>query len=288
MASGKTAVVERIFNSLWDDKSGGLRRSIITFDDVVVAINAVNVENPGRSRVSAANPANFFKDLTRRTTSANRHWPTSVFERGYTAVQLTGDGRCFEFVRTAEGQMLPFVGAVMQPSAEATVHFISTASLPLPVRALARSDEPSLLQISVRLRLIETHMALFSCRKDGIRQIDHLQNSVKLRLSEIDAIFLAIEEPAPGQLEQFLISCEAKSRGEDITAEQLRRQPEALLEAMPKYEKVVPLVVRSLGASRIHVVEFQEFKRCDLGASAPLVKKSEAIYVLIPPIPCFE
>jgi len=75
-------------------------------------------------------------------------------------------------------------------------------------------------------------MSLYSSKKKTIRQVDHLQNSVKLRLSEIDAIFLGTEEVAPGKFRQFLIACEAKARGEDITMAQLTRQPIALLEKM--------------------------------------------------------
>jgi len=284
MATGKTAVIERIFESLWDPTTRTLSRTVVTFDDVVSAINDVNAEGRVRPPVSAANPANFFKDFTRRTQSANANWPAAILRAGYTAVQLTGDRRCFEFVPLPEGQAMAFSCAVGAPPSGLDAHPISTASLPLPVRALVRSDEPSLLQLAVRLRVVETHMALFSSRKPFIRQIDHLQNSVKLRLSEIDAIFLATEEVASGEFENILISCEAKSRGQDITAEQLRRQPEALFEAMPEYTRVIPLVVRALGGSCIHVVEFAPFDRSPAGSPNVLMKASENVYELIPHI----
>ena len=68
---------------------------------------------------------------------------------------------------------------------------IETISMPLATRRLGRKDEPWLIQVLVKLRIIETHMALFSNRK--IIQLDHLQMNMKLSKTEIDALFLRLK-----------------------------------------------------------------------------------------------
>lgn len=284
--SNKTPIIERIFKKLWIPDEKRLERSVVTFVDIIEAINEYTRDTD--RKVSAGNPANFYKDLTRRVASANAWWPAFVFDQGYTAIQVTGDGQCFEFIRIPAGQSKAFIPAVEPPSPDCPRHSISTVPMPLPVRALARADESSLLQLAVRLRVIETHISLFSPKREIIRQIDHLQNAVKLRFSEIDAIFLAIEEPDLGKYRQFLITCEAKASGEDVTVEQLVRQVQGILEAMPDQHSVVPMVIRSLGHSNLHVVEFQEVSRAQAPAITELVKLSEAVFELRPPLPGFS
>lgn len=285
MDSEKTPIVEKIFDKRWDPATKTLSATLVTFEDITSAILEYNQET--KSDVSTDNPANFFKDLTRRVKSANKNWPKSVLARGYTAVQVTGDSQSFEFMRLEAGQDVPFVGAVPPADPAAVPHEISSVSVPMPVRALARSDEPSLLQLAVRLRVIETHMSLRSSKKDTIRQVDHLQNSVKLRLSEIDAIFLGIEETKDGSRE-FLISCEAKARGEDVMMAQLVRQPIALLAKMKDHKSVVPMVVRSLSGSKLQVVEFKEVFREQLKDLEHLEVATSGIYRLQPSIPGFD
>lgn len=284
MPSPKTQIVEALFNERWDEQAGSLRQPVIMLQEVTTAIQRWNQEHPD-DQLSARNPANFFKDLTRRRATANASWPTSVFERGYTARQVTGASRCFEFVPVRENQTEPFPLSVPAPTDDTPRHEITSAVLPIASRAFGRSDEPWLLQVAVRLRVIETHLSLFSSRKDRIRQVDHLQNSVKLRESEIDAIFLGIEEITPGEFQQFIITCEAKREHEDLNLEQLVRQPQAAFktEAVTQ-DVIVPMALKVVGHSKIHVIEFAEVRREDAEALETLTIESDAVYSLLPPV----
>lgn len=172
MASAKTAVIELLFKQRWDQDRGTLRRPEVSLSDVSSAIRAVNPSLQEHRRLTDRNPANFFKDFIRNRGSANSNWPASVLQRGYTARQTTGEGHCFEFVPLAHGQTEPFLPLVPDPSESTPRHRIESASLPLASRKLGRKDEPWLIQVAVRLRLIQTHLALFSYRE--ILQVDHL------------------------------------------------------------------------------------------------------------------
>lgn len=78
--------------------------------------------------------------------------------------------------------------------------------------------------VSVRLHVVESYFAIFSTRRATIRQVDHLQNALKLRRTEIDALFLGTEETEPGKFEEFIITCEAKRVGEGVISEQVLQQ----------------------------------------------------------------
>lgn len=111
-------------------------------------------------------------------------------------------------------------------------HKIESLSLPLASRRLGRRDEPWLVQVLIKLRVIETHLAMFSQRK--IVQLDHLQMSVKLRKSEIDALFLALEheDPAhPESVHEVIVCCEAKQMHDDILEDQMLGHVEAVFKA---------------------------------------------------------
>src|ERR1051325_1903820 len=288
MQSSKPQIIERIFDARWDANNKQLRKSIVTLDDVSEAIRAWNLENQKNpdAQLSDRNPANFFKDLTRKRANANKNWPASVFVRGFTARQLTGGGQCFEFIGRSSAQTEPFPLSVPGPSAETPIHRMSSAVLPVASREFGRVDEPWLLQIVVRLRIVETHLALFSPRRDSLRQVDHLQNSVKLPKSEIDAIFLGVDEGEDGKLREFLITCEAKQPHEDFNLDQLLRQPIAAFKTKSvKQNLVVPIGIRAIGQSKIHVIEFAAIRREDAETTALLTRVSDAVYHLEPPVP---
>lgn len=79
MASKKTQVIEWIFhNRKYDIGTDALIDPVVTMDDIAEGIRETKV------KLSAANPANFWKDLTRDgATGLNRNWPQNVFEHGY-------------------------------------------------------------------------------------------------------------------------------------------------------------------------------------------------------------
>lgn len=252
MSSAKPEVIERLFEKRWQPATRSLTQTLVTLNEVSEALREHNAAVPSRT-LSDRNPANFFKDFIRNKQAANRNWPASVLGRGYTARQVTGGNACFEFV-------------------------------PLASRRLGRSDEPWLIQVLVRLRVIETHLSLFSRR--SILQVDHLQMSVKLARSEIDALFLAIEESGPGATREVIVSCEAKGRRDDILEDQVLRQVQAVFRmAGVTQDLALPIVVKTLGPSEIHVVEFEAVSRKDAEDLKSLVVASEAVYELVPPVP---
>lgn len=284
MSSAKTDVIERLFERKWRAASASLSDPVVTLAEVVDAIREHNAAHPEQP-LSDRNPANFFKDFVRNKHRANENWPPSVWARGYTGWQRTGGNACFQFVPLAPGQTEPFSRSLFPAPSDSTPrHRVESASLPLASRRLGRSDEPWLVQVVVRLRVIETHLSLFSPR--NIRQLDHLQMSVKLARSEIDALFLALElEPAGGHRE-IIVCCEAKGRRDDILEDQILRQVEAVF-TLPgvTQDLVLPIVVKALQPSQIHVIEFQALSRDEIPDAASLTLASEAVYEFVPPVP---
>jgi hypothetical protein len=275
--SAKTRVIERIFFERYDPLRG-LADDVVTLDQIAAAIPAANVD--GDKKLSAGNVANFFKDFIRNLTSANENWPAAVFERGYTGRQETGENACFRFVPITEGQAEPFPARIV-PAEHAQKIRIESASMPLAARRLGRPDETWLMQVLVRLRVIETHFCLFS--STGFQQIDHLQTGVKLgRRSEIDAVYLArAEELDPGSL----ICCEAKGLRDDILVDQLIRQVQAMFAQDTSPDSMIPVAAKVVGPSLVHVVEFHPVLREVAADLQVLTVASQAVYEFIPAIP---
>jgi hypothetical protein len=285
MSSAKTTIIEQLFEARWDEARQTLTNPVVTLGEVVTAIRSYNADHPRARPMSDRNPANFFKDFIRNKARANQNWPASVLARGVTARQVTGASACFEFVPLLQGQTVPFpLNLVPAPTATTPHHRVESVSLPLASRKLGRPDEPWLVQVLVRLRVIETHLSLYSDRR--IVQIDHLQMSVKLARSEIDALFLAIEETGTGGTREIIVSCEAKGRRDDILEDQVMRQVQAVF-GIPgiTQDAVIPVVVKAIGRSRVHFVEFEAVSRASATDLQALAVASEAVYEFVPPIP---
>jgi hypothetical protein len=279
----KADIIRIIFNDLWNEEMQSLTRAEVSLAEVVTAIRAYNAKHP-EARVSDRNPANFYKDLTRRRATANESWPREIFERGFTGRQLVGGGQCFQFVRRAEGQEEPFPETIPGPSPETHIYPITSAVLPVASRRLGRSDEPWLIQVAVRLRIVETHLSLFSPLAKHIVMVDHLQNSVKLRGSEIDAIFLATEE-INREYRQLMTTCEVKVEREDLGMDQVLRQPKEMFRLMPDLDRVLPLALRSVGQSRLHLTEFAVVMREEMAELDELAIVRDVLYELRPAVP---
>ena len=277
----KQYIIETLFFERWDEATQSLRARNVTLKEVVSAIHASN-KTLVRS-MSARNPANFYKDFIRNIGRANANFPPSVFAKGYRTRQLTGDGNCFEFIRTPPGQTTPFVLLVPHLTGDYEVTPIESISIPLPSRKLGRTDEPWLIQVLVRLRVIETHLAIHSPHK--IIQLDHLQMSVKLQRTEIDALFLATVQSG-STTTQMLVTCEAKGRRDDLLDDQIVGQARAALKipALP-IEIVLPIAVKAVSASRVRVVECASVNR-EQAADEDLVLRvsNDAVYELRPPV----
>ena len=284
MPETKSFIIERLFDERWNAASGTLGDALVTLADVSDAIAVYNSEHPQQLPMSTRNPANFFKDFVRNKERANRNWPRNVLARGYTARQETGNNACFRFVPLDQGQTEPFLSSqVLAPTPSTRRHQVESASLPLASRRLGRADEPWLTQVVVRLRIIETHLALVSQR--NIVQVDHLQMSVKLRNSEIDALFLAVEQRGTA-LEELIVCCEAKGRRDDILEDQVLAQVRAVFALHGiTHDIVIPMAVKAHTLSEIYVVEFDAVQRQGAQALTALTVASDALYQLVPPVP---
>ena len=177
--TGKTRIIEQIFHERWRAEEHALENATVSLPDVQRAIERHNAES-GRAPLSTRNPANFFKDFIRNQRSANRNWPASVFHAGYTGRQLQSSGNCFEFIPAVPGQTVPFpIELVPLPDDSTPRVRVESVSLPLASKRLGRRDEPWLIQVLIRLRIFETHLALSS--QQHIVQLDHLQTNVNCR-----------------------------------------------------------------------------------------------------------
>jgi hypothetical protein len=270
--SKKTPIIEAIFNERYDPSTGHVSNPVVSIADL-------------RHYQPTGNVYAFFKDIVRKTARANDIWPASVLQRGYTGIQDVSKGSSFRFIRLKPGQTVAFTSAdILIPKANTPHHRVESASLPLAARQLGRGDEPWLIQVAVRLRLIETHLTLFSPRT--ILTVDHLQMSVKLGKSEIDALFLGVEQVTANEQRELVICCEAKSIRDDIIEEQIIRQVQAIArQRTVTQDYILPIAMKATGKSEIFIVEFDVVAKADAAALESLVSISEAVYALIPPVP---
>jgi hypothetical protein len=280
----KTEIIRELFRKRWDPTAQTLSNPMVTTVEIREE-HAAYRQRRGEL-VENTNPPAFMKDFLRKRHTANKNWPPEIFQAGFTARQVTGDGKNFEFIPIQPGQTEPFTSTAPAPPPDVPAHPISSIGLPLASRRLGRTDEPWLVQVSVRLHVIESYFALFSTRKNTVRQVDHLQNALKLRRTEIDALFLGIEEPEPGKFEEFIITCEAKRVGEDIISEQVLQQVRAVFKLLNVNQRfAVPIALKSVGPSRIHVVEYTSVSREDAEELEELTIANQAVFELVPSVP---
>lgn len=281
--SYKGEIIQRLFEKRWDAGTRHLANSIVLSGEITQE-HAAYRRRRGQD-VETTNPYAFMKDLL-RSRKRNQIWPRAVFQAGFTARQVTGEGRVFEFVPIQENQTQPFPEVLPSPPTGSPIYDIPSVGLPMASRRLGRSDEPWLVQVSVRLHVIEAYFALFSTKRSTIRQVDHLQNGLKLRRTEIDALFLGIEEPSPGRFEEFLITCEAKTVGQDIIVEQVLQQAVAVFKLGNVAQSfVIPIAIKAISASRIHLVEFSAVKRAEAEEIQTITIANQAVFNLVPPVP---
>jgi hypothetical protein len=284
-SSRKTPVIESLFNSRWNSETNALSNPSVTLTQVEAAIVEYNTANPNRT-LSTRNPANFFKDFIRKKRSANSNWPPSVLTRGYTARQITGENLCFEFIPLDPDQTEPFPIQIYMPSPDAPKHKVQSASMSLASRRLGRSDEAWLIQVLVKLNVIETHLSLYSAKP--IIQVDLLQTNVKQARTEIDALFLAFEASGDddGLYNEILITCEAKGRRDDILEDQIIAQVTAVFRMTAvTQDEVIPIAVKSVRPSEIHIVQFGSIQRSEAPDLSELSIHREALYELVPQVP---
>ncbi|MFM5885713.1 MAG: hypothetical protein ACKOQ3_10395 [Novosphingobium sp.] len=285
MSSDKTEVVEYLGKRFI---AGDFPDGIVTNDDIVDAIETM------KSSLSKRNPANFLKDIIRKS-SANENWPESLKQQRITARQRYGKKRVMQFYRYPADQTVPFPDPFGSNS-ETHDYLVQTASLPYISRQLGRSEETWLTQIAVNLRLVETQLSLFSAdaRAGRLRDVSHLQTGIKTQ-PEIDAGYVASfsvgERPGAG-VEYCYVTCEVKQRNERILPDQIREQVAKAFEITkslkePIISLVKPIAMHAVATGMgkasevgIYLVEFQSISRGDFEAQVVGNPNEEALYGL--------
>lgn len=254
MASAKTAVFEHLFFITKGYVAGQpLQSPVVTFNEINAAIAALHAQGDRRLKLDA-NRANFYKDITRH--DPNSVWPASVLGAGYTGDDAIGHGAgaCFRFKPLPPGQTLAFADPLAPSTAAVRAPIVlESVSMPLATKALGRKDENWLAQVGVRLRVIESHFALRSGHP--AEEVTFLQIGVKLGRGEVDAAYSLVEGA-----DTWLVALEAKGRRERIHVPQVQRAAAQLLRAArargQNVAGVVPMAVKVLGRSKLHIVEF--------------------------------
>lgn len=299
MRSKKTVVIAELYRR---HKLGEFPDGIVLSEDVTAAMDAV------KSTLSRANPANFLKDVL-RSPDAKSVWPAEALRDHVAARQRYGERRVMQFVPFAQGTD-PFAND-LRPKADTPVHVVQSASIPHLARALGRMEETWLTQIAVQLRLVETHLSIFSPaeRADAIKDVLHLQTGIKTQ-PEIDAAWIATYGPAngAGQGANVLVICEVKQRRQPILENQIREQVAKAFDITkriedPRIDAVKPIALTAVRHDRdgteepmLFLIEFAEFERSEIEAldlsksrealfELPLTQVSSALYRLRPPIP---
>lgn len=299
--SQKKRVIRSLFAARWAKLKAAPDQSIVvTLHEVQEAIERANKawSKLKVKTLSTRNPANFFKDIVRREKSYRSAWPASALKRGYIGMQSKSgkeekdnpkdDGPCFEFVKIKStdpiGDLYQKVPKYCRPddNGAARIFGVQTLELPIEVRRLQREDETFLLQLIVRLRVIETHLGIVSTKK--LESLTHLQMGLKLRGAEIDALFLGTMTDETRASRRVLVALEAKGKSDDILKSQIEDQAAAVfrLDAFKDgFDLVVPMAAKLVAPSRIYVVEYRFIAR---DQDAALQQESEAFYEFAPPI----
>lgn len=257
VASEKTKVIEWIFfHDKYDPSSGQVADTVVTFEDIVKGIDATGAQ------LSKANPANFWKDLTRNQKTRDSTWPTSVFQAGYTGSDAIGSAEraSFRFVPVPTGQTTPFASEELKFDPQiVTEHPLQSLSIPQAMKALGRRDENWLAQVAVRLNLIETFFAVFSPRTTI--EASFLQTGLKLGQAEVDAAYSVLCDDG-----LWLVSAEAKGRNEPLHLPQIARAASSLRRSSNEIGSVagvIPFGMKIVGDSEIWAVEFAPVSSSD-------------------------
>lgn len=256
--SAKNHVFQALFDARYDPATGRIANPLVTLEDVADAIR--ELVRAEAIKLSDRNPANFIKDYL-RSSRRNAIWPDAIRNAGYTARQRTGIGQCFEFFPIPPGQE-PFPDDFL-PTGNEPTFTLQTLSLPETTREIVRVDEQSLAQIAVKLHLLEHFLASSpNALGNGLREITHLQNNVKLRSSEIDALYQAVVH-VDGGSRTGAIAVEVKI-GEPIIAEQIEKQALAILEDHA-FEFCIPVIVKRTKKGEVVLMHLASVGRDDIG-----------------------
>lgn len=255
--SEKPIVFQHLFDLRFDTTTGIFTPSTVTQDELQEAIN--NLAGDMGIGLKPGNPANFLKDYL-RSWSRNSTWPAALHAARFTARQVYGGSRVFDFVPYAMGQKEPFPDEFPLPP-EAHMHELEAISLPSAARALGREGESWLIQVVVQQRVLQTHFALFS----DLEAIDlfHLQNGMK-GTPEIDAVFL-LSFLHNGGTAKALVTLEAKNN-DPILPDQIRAQVAYMAKqctirpALRDIEFIIPIAAATRHSAHPRTIQLHEMK----------------------------
>jgi hypothetical protein len=255
--SEKPVIFEYLFNQRYDGKTGLFTHSTVTQDELQEAIN--NLAGEMGLSLKPGNPANFLKDYL-RSWSRNSTWPTTLHHAKYTARQVYGESRVFDFVPYKTGQTEPFPDEFPLPLG-AKMHELEAISLPSAARALGREGESWLIQVIVQQRVLQTHFALFS----ELQAVDlfHLQNAMKAT-PEIDAVFL-LNFIHRGAAAKALVTLEAKNN-DPVLPDQIRAQVAYMAKqcttrpALNDIEFVIPIAAATRHSVHPRTIQLHEME----------------------------
>jgi len=309
--SKKTIIVESLFRdpSRWDDL-GNLVRPVVSVDEIRAAIDENN-QTPEAVHVKPGNVYAFFKDLVRRTSSANLNWPESVLKAGFTGVQNKGEGNSFEFIPLPSGQTTAFnenMATYPREPTRAKVSVIQTLSLPTFNKVLSRADENWLQSIAIELHLPQSHLAFHHQGGLALTEVRHMQSNLKQNRAEIDGLLCGTL--SDGNL--VLITMEAKGDKDDVLDSQVLDQIEAVqkmpavrkalaatgrdsakTQILPMAMKLVPMAsvdptcATHLSQGTTAVIYMADYQCVPLDGTRPSVLQinGETLFDLLPPIP---
>jgi hypothetical protein len=185
----------------------------------------------------------------------------------------------FEFVPYAPDQIEPFPDRFGHHNG-VWRHQIQSVSMPLASKELGRDDETYLIQVAVKLAVVETHFALRSPL--NIVELNHLQIGIKLRLCELDSLFAASYVDENGLLKRLVITAEAKKKNQRILEDQVVRQVHAAF-GETNVDLVVPIAMTASGGG-IYIAEFKAVPRQGYESFDVLELETEALYELVPSV----
>lgn len=113
-------------------------------------------------------------------------------------------------------------------------------------------------------------------------ELSPLQMSIKLRQTEIDALFLGLMNTPQGH-QQVIVTCEAKHYKDPFIPQQIINQVQAAFEAT-KFPVVIPIGMKAIRGVGFYVTEFQAVMRDEAAALKELRLASRAVYELKPPV----
>lgn len=272
----KAVIIEYIYDDLLDEKTGELSRTVVTSADIQQA-KRFCVPKFGLKLKVDGQAFNFFKDIVRQK-GAQRAWPSRLRRLGWTGEQRTGGGAVFEFVRITD-ERPDNLAFDLGPTTSTPRSIVQTLSIPLAAKALGRRDESWLLQSAVNLRIIETHFA------SGVMQLaplslTHLQMDIKLRRTQIDALYHMEHRLDSGAVGEALVTLEAKQHNQRILIEQIAWQAAAAFNAT-NADIVIPMALSAIKGEGMYVAEFELVRRGQNLASG-LKLFRDGLYLLRP------